>query len=99
MSGEVTHRRRDGGEIDDRRTMNLPEAVRIELLRQLFQGCADERFTFGGEDTRVLVGRLEVADFLDGNQTHLVSDRSSDPRQPSRPRPIVLTRQDARERL
>src|SRR5690349_4820141 len=75
---------RDTGDrlhVDDCGAMDLPELRRIELGRELFERLADQRLTNRGDDARVLRVRLKIADFVDGNQLHVVSEGSVDPAQ------------------
>ena len=68
-------------DVDDRAAMNLPEAVGIELLRQILERGADERFAFRRKDAGVLVIGLEIAHFVDRNQPDLIANRRANPRQ------------------
>lgn len=48
----------DVSDVDDSAAVNLPEALRIELIAQLAQRCSDQGFGVGGENAGVFVVSL-----------------------------------------
>ena len=71
----------DRVDIDQRAAVDLPERLRVELLDELLDRPADQRFLLRRDDQRVLVVGLEVADLVDGDQAQLVALRRGDPAQ------------------
>ena len=55
--------------------------VRVKLVDQILDRPADQRLLVGGHHQRVLVVGLEIADFLDGDEAHVVALRRRDPAQ------------------
>ena len=61
--------------------MNLPEGGRIQLVAELLDGLADQRFLRGGDDARILAVGLEIAHVVHGDDAHGRAVRRVDPAQ------------------
>src|SRR2546422_8328523 len=80
-AAQVAHHAGDGMNVDDGRTVNLPEGGRIELLAKLLDGLADQRFLRGGDHAGVLAVGLEITHVVPGDDAHRRAVRRVDPAQ------------------
>src|SRR5712672_3328583 len=92
-ASQVAHHAGDGVNVDDGRTMNLPEGGRVELVAKLFDGLADQRFLRGGDHPRVLAVGLEITHVVHGDDAHRRTVRRVDPAQKAAPRRAELAQQ------
>ncbi|MCY1531277.1 hypothetical protein D9M68_664980 [compost metagenome] len=58
--------------------MDLPEALRIQLLGQFAQAGADQRLAGAGDHIDVLVGRFQIDHLVDRDDSHLLPDQCLD---------------------
>src|SRR2546428_4911738 len=70
---------RNRAQVDDRAAMDLPEELGVELIEELLDRFADQRFSVRGDDLGVLVLGVEVENLIDWNQAHRRPERSPDP--------------------
>jgi hypothetical protein len=69
----------DRVDVHKRAAVDLPEKLRIELVRKLPDRLANECFAFTGGDHRVLAVGVEIVDLLDGDEPYVVAERRGDP--------------------
>src|SRR5882762_8261276 len=93
VAAQVAHHAGDGVNVDDSRTMNLPEGGRIQLVAQLLDGLADQRLLRGGDYPRVLAVGLEIAHVVHGDDAHRRAVRRVDPAQKAALRRAELAQQ------
>src|SRR5439155_784267 len=72
---------RDRAQVDDRAAMDLPEELRVELIEELLDRLADQRFSVRGDHLGVLVFGVEVENVVDRDQAHRRPERGLDPLQ------------------
>ena len=58
----------NGVDVHHNASVNLEKNVRIKLVHQLLDRLVNQRLRGGGDDDRVLVVRLEIADLIDRDQ-------------------------------
>src|SRR5712671_1215782 len=92
-ASQVAHHAGDGVNVDDGRTMNLPEGGRIQLVAKLLDGLADQRFLRGGDHPRVLAVGLEITHVIHGDDAHRRAVRRVDPAQEAALRGAELAQQ------
>ena len=61
--------------------MDLPEELRVELIEELLDRLADQRFSVRGDHLGVLVFGVEVENVVDRDQAHRRPERGLDPLQ------------------
>src|ERR1019366_5794519 len=73
-ASQIPGGRGDVSDVDDGAAVDLPEALRIELIAQFAQRRADQGLAVGSEDAGVFVVGLEIADVVDADQPYLIAD-------------------------
>src|ERR1700676_4996893 len=61
---------RNGVDIDQSAAVYLEKYIRIQLVDQLLDRLVDQCLGGGGDDERVIVVRLEIANLIDGDEPH-----------------------------
>src|SRR5690242_19573039 len=70
---------RDRVQVDDRRAVDLPERILVELVVQVLDRLLDQRLGLRRDDLRVLVLGLEVHDVAHRDHLQHVAERGADP--------------------
>src|SRR5882762_6277191 len=92
-ASQVAHHAGDGVNVDDGRTVNLPDGGRIQFITKLLDGLADQRFLRGGDHPRVLAVGLDITHVVHGDDAHRRTVRLVDPAQEAALRRAELAQQ------